>query len=185
MQIVIPRSPIQAKGLLLGSIRDPNPVIFMEPKILYRSAGESGGSIIILFIYYLCAVVEQVPVDEYTLPLGEAEILQRGDDLTVVTFGTSVYRCEAALSLLREPPESIAGAIPVSVRGARVELIDLRSILPWDVERVVESVNKTGRAVIVHEGGRTMGVGSEVCAEIQKRCFLKLEAPVKRITGWE
>ncbi|EDR14909.1 uncharacterized protein LACBIDRAFT_319398 [Laccaria bicolor S238N-H82] len=146
LKVVIPRSPIQAKGLLLGSIRDPNPVIFMEPKILYRSAG--------LF------AVEQVPVDDYELPLGQAEILVPGADLTLLTWGTPVYH-------------------------SKVELIDLRSILPWDVETVAESVNRTGRLVIVHEAGMTAGVGAEISAEIQKRCFLKLNAPIKRVTGWE
>lgn len=75
--------------------------------------------------------------------------------------------------------------VPASIRSAKIELIDLRSILPWDVETIVESVNRTGRLVIVHEAGLTAGVGAEISAEIQKRCFLKLNAPVKRVTGWE
>ncbi|KAF8643772.1 hypothetical protein AX16_008791 [Volvariella volvacea WC 439] len=167
LKIVIPRSPIQAKGLLLGSIRDPNPVIFMEPKILYRSA------------------VEQVPIDDFELPIGKAEILTRGSDLTLLTWGTPVYHCETALHMLSQVPPSIEQHIPPSLRGAKVELIDLRTILPWDVETVVESVKKTGRLVIVHEAGMTAGAGAEIAAEIQKRCFLKLNAPVKRVTGWD
>lgn len=119
------------------------------------------------------------------LPLGEAEVVQSGSDLTVVTYGTGVYECERAIKLLEEPPESIGMHVPESARGATIELIDLRSVLPWDVETVAASVNKTGRVVVVHEAGRTMGAGSEVCAEIQRRCFLKLEAPLRRVTGWE
>jgi len=167
LKIVIPRSPIQAKGLLLSSIRDPNPVIFMEPKILYRSA------------------VEQVPVDDFELPLGQAETLLEGSDITLLTWGTPVYHCEAAMRLLKSPPPELQPILPDSFRSAKIELIDLRSILPWDVETVVESVKRTGRLVIVHEAGMTAGAGAEIAAEVQKRCFLKLNAPVKRVTGWD
>jgi len=167
LKVVIPRSPIQAKGLLLGSIRDPNPVLFMEPKILYRSA------------------VEQVPIDDFELPLGRAETLLSGSDLTLLTWGTPVYICEQALHLLEDPPPSLEAHIPKSLRSAKIELIDLRTILPWDMETVTESVKRTGRLVIVHEAGMTAGVGAEISAEVQKRCFLKLNAPVRRITGWD
>jgi 2-oxoisovalerate dehydrogenase E1 component beta subunit len=153
--------------LLLSAIRDPNPVIFMEPKILYRSA------------------VEQVPEDDFMLPLSKAEILRTGGDLTLLSWGTPVYTCELAAKLLNEPPASIARHVPERVRGTSVEIIDLRTILPWDVETVVESVNRTGRLVIVHEAGRTAGAGAEIAAEVTKRCFLKMHAPVKRVTGWE
>ncbi|KAF8205779.1 thiamine diphosphate-binding protein [Mycena galopus ATCC 62051] len=167
LKVVIPRSPIQAKGLLLSAIRDPNPVIFMEPKILYRSA------------------IEQVPIDDFALPLGRAETLVPGADLTLLTWGTPIYHCETALHLLADPPPELAPHVPESARKAKVELIDLRSILPWDAEAVAESVARTGRLVIVHEAGMTAGVGAEIAAEIQKRCFLRLAAPVKRVTGWD
>ncbi|KAF7311420.1 Pyruvate dehydrogenase [Mycena kentingensis (nom. inval.)] len=167
LKVVIPRSPIQAKGLLLSSIRDPNPVVFMEPKILYRSA------------------VEQVPMDDFELPLGRAETLVPGADLTLLTWGTPIYHCETALHLLADPPPGLAPHVPESLRKAKIELIDLRSILPWDVETVTESVKRTGRLVIVHEAGMTAGAGAEIAAEVQKRCFLRLEAPVKRVTGWD
>jgi len=169
LKIVVPRSPIQTKGLLLASIRDPNPVIFMEPKILYRSS------------------VEQVPISDYELPLSKIETLVPGSDLTLLTYGTPLYTCETALSLLQSPPSSLDNEkfIPKDVRNAKVELIDLRTILPWDVEGVVESVNRTGRLVIVHEAGRIGGVGAEIAAEIQRRCFLRLEAPVKLVCGWD
>ncbi|KAL1720139.1 thiamine diphosphate-binding protein [Schizophyllum commune] len=167
LKIVIPRSPIQAKGLLLGSVRDPNPVVFMEPKILYRSA------------------VEHVPIDDYELPLGVAEVLHQGTDLTLLSWGTPLYHCETALHMLQHPPSGLAPHVPQRLRGAKIELIDLRTILPWDVQTVVDSVNKTGRLVIVHEAGATGGVSSDIGAEVQKRCFLKLEAPVRRVTGWD
>lgn len=167
LKVVIPRSPIQCKGLLLSAIRDPNPVIFMEPKVLYRSA------------------VEQVPIDDFALPLSRAEILIPGSDLTLLTWGTPVYHCESALRFLKSPPPSLAPLIPSSLRSAKVELIDLRTILPWDIETVVESVRRTKRLVIVHEAGMTGGVGGEIAAEVGKRAFLRLEAPVRRITGWD
>ncbi|KAH8099530.1 pyruvate dehydrogenase [Cristinia sonorae] len=167
LKLVIPRSPIQAKGLLLSAIRDPNPVIFMEPKILYRSS------------------VEQVPIDDFEIPLGRAETLTQGSDLTLLTWGTPIYHCETALHMLANPPAPVAKHVPESLRKAKIELIDLRTILPWDVETVAESVNRTGRLVIVHEASKTGGVGGEISAEIQKRCFLKLDAPVKRVTGWD
>ncbi|CAE6400029.1 unnamed protein product [Rhizoctonia solani] len=167
LKVVVPRSPIQAKGLLLSSIRDPNPVIFLEPKILYRSS------------------VEQVPIDDFELPIGKAEVLVKGSDVTLLTYGSPVYTCENAMSLIRNPPPSIAHLIPESVRGVSIELIDLRTLLPWDIHTVMESVKKTGRLVIVHEAGKTMGPGAEIAAEITNRCFLNLHAPVKRITGWD
>ncbi|KAJ8522372.1 hypothetical protein ONZ45_g1016 [Pleurotus djamor] len=139
----------------------------MEPKILYRSA------------------VEQVPVDDFSLPIGSAETLIPGSDLTLLTWGTPVYHCETALHLLASPPPSLEKHIPSSMRSVSIELIDLRTILPWDVNTVVESVKRTGRLVIVHEAGMTAGAGAEISAEVQKRCFLKLNAPVKRVTGWD
>ncbi|TPX37864.1 hypothetical protein SeLEV6574_g07843 [Synchytrium endobioticum] len=156
LKVVVPRSPIQAKGLLLASIRDRNPVMFLEPKILYRAA------------------VEQVPVADYELPLGKAELLKEGKDVTVLGWGSQMYVLETAINQVeREVP------------GLTCELIDLRSILPWDAEAVVKSVNKTGRLVVAHEAPRTGGFGAEVAATIQEKCFLRLEAPVQRVTGWD
>lgn len=129
--------------------------------------------------------MEQVPEDDFQLPLGKAEILIPGSDLTVLTWGTPIYNAENAMGFLKNPPAALEHLVPPSLRSAKIELIDLRSILPWDVETVVESVKKTGRLVIVHEAGMTAGVGAEISAEVQKRCFLKLGAPVKRVTGWE
>jgi len=167
LKVVVPRGPIQAKGLLLSSIRDPNPVVFLEPKILYRSA------------------VEHVPLSSYTLPLSSAEILRPGTDLTIVSWGTPLYTIETALSLLSSPPPSLAEFIPQDVRKASIEVIDLRTILPWDREAIVNSVKKTGRVILVHEAGKIGGVGSDIASVITEECFLHLEAPVKRVTGWD
>lgn len=154
LRVVIPRSPLQAKGLLLASIQCNDPVIFMEPKILYRAAAE------------------QVPVDAYTLPLDKAEILKPGSDVTIISYGTPLYTCSAAIAAAEKD------------FGCSVELIDLRTIYPWDRATVLDSVKKTGRAIVVHESMMNAGVGAEVAATIQERAFLRLEAPVKRVTGW-
>lgn len=155
LKIVMPRSPLQAKGLLLASIRDKNPVIFMEPKILYRAS------------------VEYVPAEDYELPLSKAEILRPGNDVTLISYGTQLYHAMAAAELAQ------------SKLGVSCEVIDLRTIAPWDRETVVNSVNKTGRCVVTHEAPLTGGIASEIAAEIQQRCFLRLESPVKRVTGWD
>ncbi|ORY10948.1 Thiamin diphosphate-binding protein [Clohesyomyces aquaticus] len=154
LRVIVPRSPVQAKGLLLSAIRTNDPVIFMEPKVLYRAA------------------VEQVPIDAYHLPLDKAEVLKTGKDVTIISYGTPLYTCSAAIEAAEKD------------FGCSVELIDLRTIYPWDRETVLESVKKTGRAIVVHESMMNAGVGAEVAATIQERAFLRLEAPVKRVTGW-
>ncbi|EEP76260.1 2-oxoisovalerate dehydrogenase beta subunit [Uncinocarpus reesii 1704] len=155
LRVVMPRSPTQAKGLLLNAILNCNdPVIFMEPKILYRAA------------------VEYVPTESYYLPLDKADILKPGKDLTVVSYGQPLYLCSEAIAKAEKD------------FGASIELIDLRAIYPWDRETVLESVRKTGRAIVVHESMMNSGVGAEVAATIQEGAFLRLEAPVKRVTGW-
>jgi 2-oxoisovalerate dehydrogenase E1 component beta subunit len=155
VKVVVPRGPAQAKGLLISAARSGDPVIFMEPKILYRAA------------------VEEVPVAEYTIPLGKAQVLQEGKDVTLISYGTMIYTCEVAAKAAKEQ------------LGVDVEVIDLRTIRPWDKETVVKSVSKTGRCVVVHEASRTGGVGESVGAEVQERCFLRLEAPITRVTGWD
>jgi 2-oxoisovalerate dehydrogenase E1 component beta subunit len=152
-KVVTPRSPIQAKGLLLAAIQSPDPVIFMEPKILYRAA------------------VEHVPSEPYTLPLGKAETLKEGKDVTIVSYGTPLYTCQSALTAAEKD------------FGCSVELIDLRTIFPWDRPAILESVGKTGRCIVVHESMVNTGVGAEVAATVQEHCFLRLEAPVQRVCG--
>lgn len=155
IKVVIPRGPIQAKGLLLSCIRDKNPCIFFEPKILYRMA------------------VEQVPLKDYEIPLSKAEILTEGDDVTVIGWGTQVH-------VLREVCQLAEDKLNISC-----ELIDLVTILPWDKETIVNSVKKTGRVLIAHEAPLTGGFGAEIAATIQSECFLNLEAPVQRVTGYD
>ena len=153
LKVVMPASPYDAKGLLLSSIHDPDPVIFFEPKRIYR------------------AFREEVPQEAYEIPIGQAKIVEGGSDLTVVTWGAPVLQCINAMDML---PDNIA-----------VELIDLRTIYPWDIEAVVASVNKTGRCVIVHEAPKTCGFGAEVAATVTERCYLSLEAPIQRVTGFD
>lgn len=150
----MPRSPTQAKGLLLAAIACNDPVIFLEPKSLYRAA------------------VEQVPTEAYQIPLSKAEVMKEGKDVTVISYGHPLYACSAAIAAAEEE-------LDVSI-----ELLDLRTLYPWDRETVLQSVRKTGRAVIVHESMINAGVGAEVAATIQEGAFLSLEAPVQRIGGW-
>ncbi|XP_013778368.2 2-oxoisovalerate dehydrogenase subunit beta, mitochondrial-like isoform X1 [Limulus polyphemus] len=155
LKVVIPRGPIQAKGLLLSCIRDKNPCIFFEPKILYRLA------------------VEQVPLKDYEIPLGKAEVIQEGDHVTLVGWGTQVH-------VLKEVCQLAQDKLNVSC-----ELIDLVSILPWDKDTIAKSVTKTGRLLIAHEAPLTSGFGAEIAASIQNECFLHLEAPIQRVTGYD
>lgn len=154
VKVVMPRSPYEAKGLLLSSIRDKNPVIFFEPKILYRTS------------------TEEVPEGDYMIPLEQADVMREGTDVTVVGWGAQLKTLEAACDKAQEA-------------GVSCELIDLRTIYPWDVATVTNSVNKTGRLVVSHEAPKTCGFGAEVAATVTERCFLSLEAPVARVTGYD
>ncbi|MFG0325917.1 MAG: alpha-ketoacid dehydrogenase subunit beta [Phycisphaerales bacterium JB037] len=153
LKVLMPSTPYDAKGLLLSAIRDPDPVIFFEPKRVYRS------------------FKEEVPEDDYTIPIGQAKVVSEGDDVTVITWGAPVFQCLAAMD---ELPEDIS-----------VELIDMRTIYPIDLDTIAASVEKTGRAVIVHEAPLTAGMGAELSALIQEHCFLHLQAPVQRVTGFD
>jgi pyruvate/2-oxoglutarate/acetoin dehydrogenase E1 component len=147
----MPSSPYDAKGLLISAIRDPDPVIFFEPKRIYR------------------AFREEVPEDEYTIPIGQARIVTEGDEMTIVSWGAPVVQCMQA----------------IEKSGKSIELIDLRTIKPLDIQTVVQSVKKTGRAIVVHEAPKTAGFGAEIAAEIMEHCFLYLEAPIQRVTGFD
>lgn len=118
------------------------------------------------------AAREEVPSKPYELPLGKAEILKPGSDVTVISYGTPLYTCQSAIDAAERDFD------------ISVELIDLRSIYPWDRPTILESARKTGRAVVVHESMVNAGVGAEVAATIQEHCFLRLEAPVQRVAGW-
>jgi pyruvate dehydrogenase E1 component beta subunit len=153
LKVVMPSRPYDAKGLLLSALRDPNPVIFFEPKRVYRS------------------FKEEVPEEPYTIPIGQAKVLEEGRDVTVISWGAMVHQCLEAIDHL---PEEVSA-----------ELIDLRTIYPIDVDTIAQSVRKTRRAVVVHEAPRTAGLGAEISALIQEQCFLYLEAPVQRVTGFD
>jgi pyruvate dehydrogenase E1 component beta subunit len=154
-KVVIPSTPRNARALIVAAIRDPDPVVFMEPKHSYR------------------AFKEEVPEEEEVLPLGKAEVLQEGTDLTLVSFG----------AMMR--PTLKAAAAVAEARGVSIEIIDLLTIAPLDGRTVVESVSKTGRCVVVQEAPRTLGVAAEIIARINDKALLYLEAPVKRITGFD
>jgi pyruvate/2-oxoglutarate/acetoin dehydrogenase E1 component len=151
MKVVMPSSPYDAKGLLISAIRDPDPVIFFEPKRIYR------------------AFREEVPEAEYTVPIGKARVAREGGEMTMVSWGATVVQCMNA----------------IEASGRDIELIDLRTINPFDMETVAVSVRKTGRAVIVHEAPMSCGIGAELSARIMEQCFLHLEAPVQRVTGFD
>ncbi|MFZ9913983.1 MAG: alpha-ketoacid dehydrogenase subunit beta [Phycisphaerales bacterium] len=151
LKVVMPSSPYDAKGLLVSALRDPDPVLFFEPKRIYR------------------AFREEVPEDEYTLPIGKARTVCEGTDLTIVSWGASVVQCMQA----------------IEKSSRSIELIDLRTIYPFDMDAVEASVRKTGRCVVVHEAPLTCGFGSEIAARIMEKCFLELEAPVQRVAGFD
>ena len=153
LKVVMPSTAHDAKGLLISAIRDPDPVVFFEPKRVYR------------------AFREQIPEEEYTIPIGQAKLVTEGTDITMVSWGATVHECNKALDSL---PEDIS-----------VELIDLRTIYPIDIDTIAASVEKTGRCVIVHEAPKTCGMGAELSALIQERCFLHLQAPVQRVAGFD
>lgn len=153
LKVVCPCTPYDAKGLLLSAIRDPDPVVFFEPKRVYRS------------------FKEEVPDEDYTIPIGQAKVLTEGTDLTLVSWGSMVFQCLEALDTL---PDDMS-----------VELIDMRSLYPFDTDAIVQSVEKTGRCVIVHEAPKTCGLGAELATVLQERCFLHLKAPVQRVAGFD
>lgn len=141
--------------MLSAILESKDPVIFMEPKILYRAA------------------VEEVPTESYTLPLSSAEVVKPGNHVTIISYGRPMYTCSAAIDIIEKERKDVS-----------IELIDLRTIYPWDRQTVLESVKKTGRAIIVHESMQNFGVGAEVAATIQEKAFHSLQAPVKRVAGW-
>jgi len=155
LKVVMPSNPYDIKGLLIASIRDDNPVIFLEPKRLYRAArGE-------------------VPEEEYVIELGKAKVVREGEDITIVTYGAMVQvALEAAEAAAEEDQTS-------------VEVIDMRTLLPYDIDTVIASVKKTSRVVIVHEAPKTCGFGAELSASIGERALLHLQAPILRVAGFD
>ena len=154
LHVVIPSGPYEAKGLLLAALDCPDPVIFLEPKKIYRTVKAS------------------VPIDYYNIPLEKSTIVREGRDTTLVAYGAMM---EVALE----------SALLAEGEGYDVEVIDLLTILPYDLDTILSSVEKTGKLVVVHEAPRTCGFAAELIAEVQQRLFTKLRAPLQRITGFD
>lgn len=154
IKVVIPSTPRDAKGLIISAIRDPDPVLFFEPKRIYR------------------AIKEEVPDGVYTVPIGEARVVREGNDVTMVSWGAMVR-------------EALRAAEMIEKEGVHVEVIDLRTLSPMDEDAILNSVRKTGKAVIVHEASRTCGLGAEIVARINEKALLSLQAPVERVTGFD
>ncbi len=155
LQMVIPSGPRNARALLLQSIRSPDPVIFFEPKAVYRS------------------FKEEVPEEPETMPIGRANVAREGGDITLISYGAMMRPTLEAADDLAE------------IDGASAEVIDLLTVSPLDTETIVQSVARTGRAVVIHEGPRTCGIGAEVVARIVEKVLMHLEAPIRRITGYD
>jgi len=154
IKVVVPSRPLDAKGLLLAAIDDPDPVVFLEPIRSYRS------------------IKEDVPDGRYKTPIGFAVVEREGSDLTLLSWGAMMRETRQAADALED-------------RGVSAEVIDLRTLSPWDMATVVDSVARTGRAVVVQEAPRTGGFGYEVAATLQERLLYSLRAPIERVTGWD
>jgi len=154
LKVVAPSNPYDAKGLLLSALESDDPIIFMEPKKIYR------------------AFREDVPKDYYKVEIGKAKIAKEGKDITIITFGATVRT-------------SLEAADALSKEGYEAEVIDLRTLNPLDIKTILKSVEKTGRAVVVHEAPKILGIGAEIAALIQEKALLNILAPVKRITGFD
>jgi len=167
LKTVIPSNPYDAKGLLVSAIEDDDPVVFFEPKRLY--SGPFDGHPEKPAVPWSKHALGEVPAGYYRIPLGKASVVRAGEEVTVLAYGTLVHVAAAAAD------ES----------GIDIELVDLRSLRPVDIETIVASVQKTGRCVILHEATRTGGFGAELSALVQEHCFFSLEAPIERVTGWD
>ena len=154
LKIVCPMTPYDAKGMLLEAIRDPDPVIYMEPQRLYRRGRQD------------------VPVEPYTVPFGRARMARAGDDVTLIAWSGAVELAERA-------------AAELAAEGIEAGVLDLRTLVPLDVETLVAEVSRTGRAVVVHEAPLTAGFGAEIIATLQEEAFFSLDAPIARVTGWD
>jgi 2-oxoisovalerate dehydrogenase E1 component beta subunit len=167
IKVVMPSNPYDAKGLLIGSIEDDDPVVFLEPKRLYN--GPFDGDPNKPAVPWSTHPKGEVPDGYYTVPIGKAEIVRKGEACTIITYGTMVYVCEAAARSL----------------GVDAEIIDLRSMVPLDVDTICSSVRRTGRCLIAHEATGFSGFGAELSATVQEQCFWDLEAPIRRVAGWD
>jgi 2-oxoisovalerate dehydrogenase E1 component beta subunit len=167
LKVVVPCSPHDAKGLLISALEDPDPVIFLEPKRLYN--GPFDGHHDRPVTPWSKHEAGEVPAGHYSVPLGKANIVRPGSAVTVLAYGTMVYVAQAA----------------AADTGIDAEIIDLRTLVPLDLDTITASVRKTGRCLVVHEATLTSGYGAELTALVQENCFHHLEAPVTRIAGWD
>lgn len=155
LKMVIPSGPRSARALLVSAIRDPDPVVFFEPKVIYR------------------AIREEVPDEEETLPIGESRVVREGDDLTMIAWGSMLHRTLEAADRLADDD------------GVEAEVIDVLTISPLDDTKFTESARKTGRVVVVHEAQRSFGPAAEIIARLNEKSFWYLEVPIERVTGYD
>ncbi len=167
LKTIIPSNPYDAKGLLITAIEDNDPVLFLEPKRLYN--GPFYGDPHAPAVNWSGHDLGEVPEGHYRVEFEKARKIADGDDLTILTYGTMVWVAQAAVNDLE----------------VSADILDLRSLLPLDLESIAESVKKTGRCVILHEATKTSGFGAELMAQVQEHCFYSLEAPIERVTGWD
>jgi len=154
LKVVIPATPYDTKGLLTAALRDPDPVMFLEPKKIYRT------------------VRGDVPDDDYTVPIGKANVAREGEDVAIFAYGAMLHVAMEAAEL-------------AAAKGINVEVVDLRTLMPFDIDSILNSVKKTGRVVILHEACKTCGFGAEIAAQIAERALLQLEAPIVRVAGFD
>jgi len=154
LKVVIPGTPYDAKGLLTSALREEDPVMFLEPKKIYRT------------------VRGEVPEDDFTVPIGKANVSREGSDVVVFAYGAMLHVALEAAEL-------------ASAKGINVEVVDLRTLIPFDIETIMSSVNKTGRVVILHEACKTCGFGAEIAAQIAERGILHLKSPIVRVAGFD
>jgi 2-oxoisovalerate dehydrogenase E1 component beta subunit len=167
IKTIMPSNPYDAKGLLISAIESDDPVVFFEPKRIYN--GPFDGDPNKPAIAWSTHPGGEVPDDYYSIPLGKAAVVQEGDDLSIITYGTMVHVAQAAVNKI----------------GINAEIIDVRSLVPLDVDTLRQSVEKTGRCLIAHEASKFSGFGAELAATVQEECFWHLQAPIERVAGWE
>jgi len=167
VKTVMPSNPFDAKGLLISAIESNDPVVFFEPKRIYN--GPFDGDPEKPAVSWAKHPLGEVPEEYYNVPLGKAAIVETGDELTIITYGTIVHVAQAAAKLT----------------GVRADIIDVRTLMPLDIETLRKSVEKTGRCLVAHEATRFCGYGAELVATVQEECFWDLEAPIERVTGWD
>ncbi len=167
IKVVMPSNPYDAKGLLISAIESDDPVVFFEPKRIYN--GPFDGDPEKPAVPWTSHPKGEVPRDYYTVPLGSAEIVEAGNELTIITYGTLVHVAQAAARLV----------------GVDAEIVDVRTLSPLDTDTLTASVKKTGRCLVAHEATRFSGFGAELVTTVQEACFYHLEAPVERVAGWD